>query len=155
MITHKLIDQFQDTGIATVQLGQHPQKERLRHGVTQMSIANARALLRGAGTSLGAKVRTRSAEHQKYQGVTHVIGEIVHGAVDDRGCYICRKAGERLGRIAWLWEFRDPLISCTGWVRRIVNDDPEQGLELSAGSLTFADAERAAGFLTIGRKVDA
>ncbi len=136
MITHLLIDQFQDTGIAQVPI------EGTR------TVPNARALLRGVGMSLGAKVTTRSAEHQRYQGVTFVIGELEHGAVDGRGCYICRKAGERLGRIAWLWRFLNPLTSCEGTARRILNDDPEQGLELSASSLTFADAERAAEYLT-------
>ena len=136
MITHHLIDQFQDTGIARVPI------EGTR------TVPNARSLLYGAGMTLGAKVTTRAAEAQRYQGVTYVVGEIVHGAVDDRGCYICRKAGERLGRIAWLWEFDDPVQGCAGTVRRIVNDDPERGLELSASSLRFADAERAAGFLT-------
>ena len=136
MITHKLIDQFQDTGIAQVPI------EGSR------TVPNARSLLYGAGMSLGAKVTTRAAEAQKHQGVTYVIGEIVHGAVDDRGCYICRQAGSRLARIAWLWQFTDPVKGCRGMVFRILNDDPEQGLELSDGFTGFADAERAAKYLT-------
>ena len=136
MITHHLIDQLQDTGIATVPI------------VPGRSIPNARSLLRGVGMTLGAKVRTRSAEHQRYQGVTHVIGEIEHGPIDDRGCYICRQTGSRLARIAWLWTFDDPVQGCAGSVRRILNDDPERGLELSTIPLKFADASRAAGYLT-------
>ena len=136
MITHLLIDQFTDTGIATVPI------EGTR------TVPNARSLLYGAGMSLGAVVRTRAAEHQKHQGVTFVIGELEHGAVDGRGCYICRQAGSRLARIAWLWEFTNSLESCRGTVRRILNDDPERGLELSAGSTEFLTAERAANYLT-------
>ncbi len=136
MITHLLIDQFVDTGIARVPI------------VEGRSIPNARALLRGVGMTLGAKVRTRAAEHQRYQGVTQVIGEIEHGPVDDRGCYICRQTGSRLARIAWLWAFDDPVQGCAGSVRRVLNDDPEQGLELSTIPLRFADATRAAGYLT-------
>ncbi len=141
MITHLLIDQFQDTGIARVPI------------VDGRSVPNARALLYGVGMTLGAKVRTRAAEAQKHQGVTHVIGEIEHGPIDDRGCYICRKTGERLARIAWLWEFTDPMKGCAGSVRRILNDDPEQGLELSTIPLKFADAGRAADYLTDRGKV--
>ncbi len=100
--------------------------------------------------SLGAKVTTAAAEAQKHQGVTHVVGEIIHGAVDGRGCYICRKAAERLARIGWAWEFNSPLEVCSGTVRRILNDDPERGLELSADSAEFLSAERAANYLTGG-----
>lgn len=139
MITHKLIDQFEDTGIATVPI----EKGR--------SIRNARGLLRGVGMSLGAVVRTRMAEHQKHQGVTHVIGEIEHGAVDSRGCYICRKAGERLARIGWLWKFDDPMKGCAGSVRRILNDDPERGLELEDREYPFPTTERAVAYFSIGR----
>ncbi len=140
MITHLLIDQFQDDGIARV---------AVEDG---RSIPNARALLQGVGMTLGAKVRTQAAEAQKHQGVTHVIGEIEHGGIDDRGCYICRQVGSRLARIAWLWEFTDPMKGCAGSVRRILNDDPEQWLELEEREWPFASAERAAQFLTIGRR---
>ncbi len=136
MITHLLIDQFQDTGIARVPI---------EDGRT---VPNARALLQGVGMTLGAKVRTRAAEAQRYQGVTHVIGEIEHGPIDSRGCYICRKAGERLGRIAWLWRFLNPLTSCEGTARRILNDDPEQGLVVETVGLPFADADRAIRYIT-------
>ncbi len=139
MITHLLIDQFQDTGIARVPIEDG------------RSVPNARSLLRGVGMTLGAKVRTQAAEHQRYQGVTHVIGTIEHGPIDDRGCYICRKTGERLARIAWLWEFTDPMEGCAGSVRRILNDDPERGLDFEDGGYPFASAERAAEFLNIGR----
>ncbi len=138
MITHKLIDQFVDTGIAKVPI------EGTR------SIPNARALLQGVGMTLGAKIRTWSVEHQKHQGVTHVIGEIEHGATDSRGCYICRKAAERLARIGWVWTFNSPLEACSGTIRRVLNDDPERGLELSADSSEFLSAERAAKYLTGG-----
>ncbi len=140
MITHLLIDQFEDTGIARVPI------------VAGRSVPNARALLQGVGMTLGAKVTTRAAEAQKYQGVTYVIGEIEHGPIDDRGCYICRQVGSRLARIAWLWEFDNPMKGCAGSVRRILNDDPERGLELSVGTWPFASAVRAAGYLT-DRKV--
>ncbi len=138
MITHLLIDQFTDTGIAKVPI------EGTR------TIPNARALLRGVGMSLGAVVRTQAAEHQKHQGVTFVYGEIEHGAVDARGCYICRKAAERLARIGWVWTFNSPLEACSGTIRRILNDDPERGLELSAASTEFLSAERAVKYLTGG-----
>ncbi len=138
MITHKLIDQLTDTGIARAPI------------VDGIGINNARSLLRGAGMSLGAVVRTTAAEAQKHQGVTHVVGEIVHGATDGRGCYICRKAAERLARIGWVWEFNSPLEACSGTIRRVLNDDPERGLELSADSSEFLSAERAAKYLTGG-----
>ncbi len=109
----ELIDQYEDTSIAI--LPTHP----------GTSIANARAQLRSAASHIGAKVRTRSAEHQKYQGVRLVVGEIVHGPVDGRGCYICRKTGERLGRIMFRYEFDSPETSCKGSLIRILNDDPE------------------------------
>ncbi len=140
MITHKLIDQFEDTGIAQVPI---------ENGRT---IRNARSLLRGVGMTLGAKVRTRAAEVQKYQGVINVVGVIEHGPVDGRGCYLCRKAAERVGRIGWLWTFADPVKGCNGSVSRIVNDDPERGLEFAVGGYWFYDAERAAKYLT-NRKV--
>jgi len=109
----EIIAQYEAKGVAVV---------RLEPGRSPM---NARALLRGAATAIGAKVRTRYSEHQQNQGVTQVIGELVHGPVDQRGCWLCRQTAGRMARTMWLYEFEYPATSCMGRLSRILNDDPE------------------------------